>query len=376
MPTTHYIWDPMRDNVLMEADGNGGTTAVYTSEQGHFGKLICQRRNGQSYYHHYDAVGSTRSVTDQNQNVVETAAYTAFGETVAKTSSITNPFGYKGALGYYANSETNDLYVRARTLTPTLPRWLSLDVLIFVDGTNRYCYASNNPLTKSDPSGLKSISDCLATGNESECNGCCAEVPSSDQVECLLQCKHVLPTLPHCTLEICCSSVLTIFSSAHCVIRFTDFPSGNISGCRGGPSATGTGSAAGKGGQPEFCDCCGGFGSVITACGTGSANSNDRAEIGLDSDLRNAKQGGCTPVALKGTCLTVKSCIEREMTKIEKECWTYDPTWNNSNTTWRTAMQRCTGSIPDIPGLQPGNETFDSPVSTPRGVRRKCYKPK
>lgn len=158
MPTIHYLWDFESDNVLMEKDDNGDTIAEYTHKPGEFGKLISQRRNGQTYFHHYDAQGSSRTVTDQSQNIVETATYSAFGETVAKTSTITNPFGFKGALGYYANPATEDFYVRARALDAEIARWLSRDPLLFASNDiNLYRYAQNQPTIRSDPSGMQVI---------------------------------------------------------------------------------------------------------------------------------------------------------------------------------------------------------------------------
>lgn len=158
MTTTNYIWDPHCDNVLMEQDESGSTTGIYTNEPSQFGNLISQLRNGQKYFHHYDALRSTRAVTDQSENVVETAIYSALGETVAKTSSITNPFGFKGSFGYCANPEMDDFYVRARTLLPKLGRWLSADPSGFSKSdANLYLYVENQPIQHSDPSGLQRL---------------------------------------------------------------------------------------------------------------------------------------------------------------------------------------------------------------------------
>jgi len=154
MPTTEYIWDVDNDSLLMETDGDGNATAVYTNTPDPYGELISQHRDGQTYYHHYDGEQNTRQVTDENQNLVEQATFTAFGEIVEKTSSIANPFGYKGALGYYTNDETDTLYVRRRVYTPRAGRWLLRDVLGFEAGdTNLYRYAANSPLTAMDPTG-------------------------------------------------------------------------------------------------------------------------------------------------------------------------------------------------------------------------------
>lgn len=125
MPTTRYIWDVASDNLLMERDGSGGTIAKYTHEPGSYDNLISQNRNGQEYSHHFDGEGNTRAVTDQDSVAIETAAYSAFGEIVDSTGVIVNPFGYRGALGFYANPETADLALPNIVYSPAIGRWLS-----------------------------------------------------------------------------------------------------------------------------------------------------------------------------------------------------------------------------------------------------------
>ena len=79
MSVTNYFWDMESDNVLMEKDETGVTTAVYTNEPSEYGKVISQHRDGETYFHHYDGSGDTRVVTDETENVVETATYSAGG---------------------------------------------------------------------------------------------------------------------------------------------------------------------------------------------------------------------------------------------------------------------------------------------------------
>ena len=129
MPVTNYLWDVGSDNLLLETDASGATTAVYTNEPDVFGELVSQRRGGVTSYYHFDAQRSTRELTDAHQNVTDAATYTAFGEAVASSGVTSNPFGYQGALGYYVNPETNDLYVRARFYAAQLGRFCSRDPL-------------------------------------------------------------------------------------------------------------------------------------------------------------------------------------------------------------------------------------------------------
>jgi hypothetical protein len=109
MPVTNYIWDELNDTLLMETDEVGQVSAVYTNEPGQYGPLVSQRRERETNYCHFDAQGSTRQLTDASQNVTDANTYTAFGENATSSGTTTNPFGYKGALGYFANPEIRSL---------------------------------------------------------------------------------------------------------------------------------------------------------------------------------------------------------------------------------------------------------------------------
>ena len=155
MGSTTYYWDEDDDNVCCEEDENGEITASYTHEAGLYGEVIAQKRGDEVRYFNFDGEGNTCELTDEDENVTDTYEYSAFGEEVARTGTTENPFGYKGALGYYANSETNDVYVRARTYRPIIGRWMSFDPL---RGTwNKYGYVENNVINLVDPSGAISL---------------------------------------------------------------------------------------------------------------------------------------------------------------------------------------------------------------------------
>lgn len=157
MPVTNYIWDVVSDNVLMEKDDDDETIARYVQEPSLYGEAISQERGGDTRYYHYDGEGNTIDLTDENENVTDTYEYTAFGEEVARTGSTVNPFGYKGSLGYYTNTDTDDTYVRARTYEPKIGRWMSPDPLLLLGYPSTYLYADNTPVVLQDPSGLISF---------------------------------------------------------------------------------------------------------------------------------------------------------------------------------------------------------------------------
>jgi RHS repeat-associated protein len=184
MPTTHTIWDVASDNVLMEKNGSGGTIAEYTHEPNRFGELISQRRDGATAYYHFAAQGTVQQLTDDTENTTDTSTYTAFGETVEITGATTNPFGFNGAVGYYANLQTEASYVRARTYQPSIGRWLSQDPMRFVDGMNLYLYVSACPTRLSDPSGMQQLPDPCT---DRICKDCVAEYWKADSKDDILK---------------------------------------------------------------------------------------------------------------------------------------------------------------------------------------------
>ena len=165
LASTTYYWDEVNDNLFGEEDESGDVVASYTHEPGLYGEIIAQQRGDDLRYYNYDGLGNTVELTDENENVTDTYEYSAFGEEIVKTGTTENPFGYQGALGYYTNSETKDIYVRARTYESKIGRWLSRDPIGFINwnrtkqGLNLFEFVGGNPMNNHDPSGLMELSD-------------------------------------------------------------------------------------------------------------------------------------------------------------------------------------------------------------------------
>jgi RHS repeat-associated protein len=155
MVRTYFFWDPLSDNILQERDETGAVTAEYTAEPGLYGNIISQNRGGVESQFHYDAQGSTLAVTDDNHNVTDTFAYTAFGEITERTGTTEVPFQYIGQKGYYTDSVTGQIMVRERPYQLARARWMLPDPLGQMLGrANLYTYAANSPTVSIDPSGL------------------------------------------------------------------------------------------------------------------------------------------------------------------------------------------------------------------------------
>ncbi len=117
---------------------------------------------------HRDHLKSVRVVTDNTGASTETSVYAAYGERQGNTTET------KGFIGERHDPETGLMYLNARYYDPITARFISPDdwdpVLPGV-GTNRYAYAGNDPVNKSDPNGhfIPAVAVAIAA-----CTGACS----------------------------------------------------------------------------------------------------------------------------------------------------------------------------------------------------------
>lgn len=158
MPRTKYIWDD--ENILMEKDEFGVTQKTYTLEPQLYGNLVSEFDGTDTLHHHYDALGSTRQLTDQNGDLTDDYIYDAWGNLIAHSGTSDTPFLWLGEIGYYWDAETGMYVARRRQIGSRFARWTSADPLLFVDSPNLYTVVRNRPTVASDPSGLRTLERC------------------------------------------------------------------------------------------------------------------------------------------------------------------------------------------------------------------------
>ncbi|MER9728183.1 RHS repeat-associated core domain-containing protein [Mesorhizobium sp. M0217] len=103
------------------------------------------------YFLHREHLASVRNVTDMSGAIVEYTNYATYGEQL-NTGFKTQ----KSYIGERFDPETGLLYLNARYMDPVLGRFISpddWDPTLPGVGTNRYAYARNDPVNKSDPNG-------------------------------------------------------------------------------------------------------------------------------------------------------------------------------------------------------------------------------
>ncbi|RYG99568.1 MAG: hypothetical protein EON58_03475 [Alphaproteobacteria bacterium] len=115
---------------------------------------------------HRDHLSSVRLVTNEAGIRSEQTSYAAYGEPTNKAMET-----QKGYIGERFDAETGLMYLNARYYDPAFGRFISpddWDPTLEGVGTNRYAYAQNDPVNKSDPNGHStSVSQSDQSGKDS-----------------------------------------------------------------------------------------------------------------------------------------------------------------------------------------------------------------
>ncbi|MGW9030447.1 RHS repeat-associated core domain-containing protein [Streptomyces sp. NPDC055722] len=172
--TTDYLYDA--NGELLIRRGPAKTVLYLAGQELHYDTAE-KKFTAQRYYPAGDATavrtesGLSWMVDDHHG----TASMTVDATTQSVTRRYTKPFGEsrgtapsawpddKGFLGKPADADTGLTHVGAREYDPTSGRFLSVDPVLAPEdheSLNGYAYANNTPVTKSDPTGLRPITDC------------------------------------------------------------------------------------------------------------------------------------------------------------------------------------------------------------------------
>lgn len=103
------------------------------------------------YVFHRDAIGSTRLVTDASGEVVATYSYDSFGNLMIPSSDTQSPYSFTGR---ELEPGAAVYFYRARVYDPMIGRFLQRDPLESLIAVNSYTYVSNDPVNRTDPTGM------------------------------------------------------------------------------------------------------------------------------------------------------------------------------------------------------------------------------
>ena len=144
-----FIWDG--ENVIREVQGNA--VRSYTIKPAGYGELVSQEAAGETQFHHYDAMGNTDRLTDEDENELIHYQYRAFGRPTVISGSSSNRFLWGGEYGYYRQPDPGDYWLRGRIFKDLLGRFLNRDPA--QAEINLFRFPGNNPIMLIDPSGLQ-----------------------------------------------------------------------------------------------------------------------------------------------------------------------------------------------------------------------------
>ncbi|WP_308354970.1 RHS repeat-associated core domain-containing protein [Streptomyces sp. MUM 203J] len=167
--TTSYLYDADGNRLIAKnADGS----SVLTLPSGDQLRLAANgTKTGTRYYTHGGETVAVRTgsgisflISDHQGTAMTAIAFTSLAVTRRKQlpfgklrTAQSSAFGFRGFIGG-TNDPTGLTHLGAREYDPTLGRFLSVDPIIDHGDPaqmNAYSYAHNNPLTKSDPDGLR-----------------------------------------------------------------------------------------------------------------------------------------------------------------------------------------------------------------------------
>ena len=121
--------------------------------------LISVERDGEVSVYLVDGLGSTRTLTDLDGEVVATYTYDAFGELLGSTGEVENDYLFAGE---QFDGELGQYYLRQRFYDAGVGRFTRRDSWEGRIGEpvtlHKYLYGNGNPVNFVDPSGLSALS--------------------------------------------------------------------------------------------------------------------------------------------------------------------------------------------------------------------------
>jgi len=148
----------LKGRLIAETDAAGQTLREYIYLNDRPLALVVDSNGGNLcgitglYYYHVDHLNTPKKLTDANQQIVWDADYRPFGEAVETVTAVDNPLRFPGQ---YQDKESGLHYNYFRDYDPGTGRYVESDPIGLRGGLNTYAYVEGNPLSWSDPFGLR-----------------------------------------------------------------------------------------------------------------------------------------------------------------------------------------------------------------------------
>lgn len=146
-------FDYTGDALIAELDGSNVVLRRYVPGPGQDEPIVWYEGSGLTNrrWLHADERGSVTAITDASGAAIQLNSYDEYG---IPASTNLGRFQYTGQTFL---PEIGMYYYKARIYSPTLGRFLQTDPIGYGDGLNMYAYVGNNPVNRTDPTGLNEI---------------------------------------------------------------------------------------------------------------------------------------------------------------------------------------------------------------------------
>jgi RHS repeat-associated protein len=146
--STFFVYDG--DDIIADYSSAGTLLREYIHGD-KVDEILAMQEGANTYYYHYDGLGSVTEITDDTGAIVENYTYDPSGTPSVTTSTINNRYRFTGR---EYDEESGLYHYRARAYSPSIGRFMQRDPIGILGGINLYAYVGNRPINYTDAYGL------------------------------------------------------------------------------------------------------------------------------------------------------------------------------------------------------------------------------